>query len=87
VTFPGRRNPQSLEETSALDGIEHVRALDGRRAVIIANHLSYSDANLLEILLQRSGGRPMADRLTVMAGPWCIDPPLFESVRELASAS
>ena len=37
--------------------------------VIFANHLSYSDANLLEILLQRFGGAPLADRLTVIAGP------------------
>ena len=29
----------------------------------------YSDANLLEILLQRFGGAPLADRLTAIAGP------------------
>jgi 1-acyl-sn-glycerol-3-phosphate acyltransferase len=58
-----------LQPDSALVGIEHVRACEGRPVVIVANHLSYSDANLLEILLQRSGGAAMADRLTVIAGP------------------
>ena len=37
--------------------------------VILANHLSYSDANLLEVLLQRSGASAFSDRLTVVAGP------------------
>jgi 1-acyl-sn-glycerol-3-phosphate acyltransferase len=37
--------------------------------VIIANHLSYSDANLLEVLLHRAGGASLSDRLTVIAGP------------------
>ena len=58
-----------LEPNSALLGLEHVTALSGRPVVIFANHLSYSDANLLEILLQRSGGAELADRLTVIAGP------------------
>jgi 1-acyl-sn-glycerol-3-phosphate acyltransferase len=58
-----------LEPDSALFGLEHVKALSGRPVVIFANHLSYADANLLEILLQRSGGAELADRLTVIAGP------------------
>jgi 1-acyl-sn-glycerol-3-phosphate acyltransferase len=58
-----------LEPNSTLFGLEHVTALSGRPVVIFANHLSYSDANLLEILLQRSGGAELADRLTVIAGP------------------
>jgi 1-acyl-sn-glycerol-3-phosphate acyltransferase len=37
--------------------------------VIFANHLSYSDANLLEVLLRRAGAIELADRLTVIAGP------------------
>ena len=58
-----------LERDSALFGLEHVTTLSATPVVIFANHLSYSDANLLEILLQRSGGAELADRLTVMAGP------------------
>jgi 1-acyl-sn-glycerol-3-phosphate acyltransferase len=56
---------------STLAGGEHIDAVAGRPVVIVANHLSYSDANLLEVLLSRSGegGRAMSDRLTVVAGP------------------
>ena len=56
---------------SALVGLEHVAAVAGKPVVIVANHLSYSDANLLEVLLHRAGpaGRAMSDRLTVIAGP------------------
>ena len=56
---------------SALVGIEHVAAVAGKPVVIVANHLSYSDANLLEVLLHQGGiaGRAMSDRLTVIAGP------------------
>src|SRR5687768_8149851 len=58
-----------LQRDSMLLGIDHVAAVAGKPVVIFANHLSYADANLLEILLQRSGGAALADRLTAMAGP------------------
>ena len=58
-----------LHPESALYGVEHAAALAAQPVVIFANHLSYSDANLLEILLQRFGATPLADRLTVIAGP------------------
>jgi 1-acyl-sn-glycerol-3-phosphate acyltransferase len=58
-----------LEPTSELTGIEHLAAVCGQPVVMLANHLSYSDANLLEVLLNRSGAVAMADRLTVVAGP------------------
>ena len=54
---------------SGLDGIEHLETVAGKPVVILANHLSYSDANVLEVLLHRAGGDLLADRLTVMAGP------------------
>jgi 1-acyl-sn-glycerol-3-phosphate acyltransferase len=56
---------------STLIGAEHVDAVAGKPVVIVANHLSYSDANLVEVQLHRSGeaGRMMSDRLTVIAGP------------------
>jgi 1-acyl-sn-glycerol-3-phosphate acyltransferase len=37
--------------------------------VMVANHLSYSDANVIEVLLRRAGGQELCDRLTVIAGP------------------
>jgi len=56
---------------STLAGTEHLTAVAGKPVVIVANHLSYSDANLLEVQLYRAGGalRAMSDRLTVIAGP------------------
>ena len=58
-----------LDGASRLEGAEHLRAVRGRPTVLVANHLSYSDANLLEILLTRCGETELADRLTVVAGP------------------
>jgi 1-acyl-sn-glycerol-3-phosphate acyltransferase len=60
-----------LRPGSTLIGAEHVAAVAGKPVVVVANHLSYSDANLLEVQLHRSGdaGRAMSDRLTVIAGP------------------
>jgi 1-acyl-sn-glycerol-3-phosphate acyltransferase len=39
------------------------------RLVIFANHLSYSDANVVEVVLRRAGAGAIADRLTAIAGP------------------
>jgi 1-acyl-sn-glycerol-3-phosphate acyltransferase len=58
-----------LDPASRLVGGEHLRQVEGKRVVILANHLSYSDANLLEILFARDGMTDIADRLTVIAGP------------------
>jgi 1-acyl-sn-glycerol-3-phosphate acyltransferase len=60
---------QLLDASSALTGAEHVAAVANARVVIVANHLSYSDANLLEVLLHRGGCEALSNRLTVMAGP------------------
>jgi 1-acyl-sn-glycerol-3-phosphate acyltransferase len=35
----------------------------------VANHLSYSDANAIDVLLQQAGAQALCDRLTVIAGP------------------
>ena len=58
-----------LAHGSGCEGIEHIAALDGQPVVIFANHLSYSDANLIEVLIDRAGGGALCDRLTVVAGP------------------
>ena len=41
----------------------------GKPLVIFANHLSYSDANVMDVLLQKVGATQLADRMTVIAGP------------------
>ena len=58
-----------LDPRSTVSGLEHLAAVDDQPVVLLANHLSYSDANLLEILLHRAGATPLSDRLTVVAGP------------------
>lgn len=58
-----------LLRDSALAGAANLSATVGRPLVIVANHLSYADANLIEILLCRFGQTDLADRLTVIAGP------------------
>jgi len=58
-----------LLPTSTVHGIEHLDEVAGQPVVVIANHLSYSDANLLEILFHRAGADAFCDRLTVIAGP------------------
>ena len=58
-----------LDRRSMVIGLEHLAAVRGQPTVLLANHLSYSDANLLEILLHRAGETAVSDRLTVVAGP------------------
>jgi 1-acyl-sn-glycerol-3-phosphate acyltransferase len=58
-----------LDGTSTLTGVEHAHAVAGQPVAIVANHLSYADANLLDVMLSRAGGKSLADRLTAMAGP------------------
>ena len=57
-----------LQPDSGLFGREHLAAPADAQVVIFSNHLSYSDANCLEVLLHRAGS-PLADTLTAIAGP------------------
>lgn len=54
---------------STLHGAEHLSALSSGPVVIVANHLSYADANLVEVMFHRAGADATCDRLTVIAGP------------------
>lgn len=58
-----------IRPESQLDGKEHVATVADRRVILFANHLSYADANVIEVLLQRAGCDRLADRLTAVAGP------------------
>lgn len=58
-----------LPEPPIVSGVDQLDAIAGRPAVIVANHLSYSDANVIEFVLHRSGHGAIADRLAVIAGP------------------
>jgi 1-acyl-sn-glycerol-3-phosphate acyltransferase len=61
--------PIVLQERPIVTGAAHLDAVRGRAAVIVANHLSYSDANVIEYLLHQCGHGDVADRLAVIAGP------------------
>ena len=58
-----------LQHAPIVSGTEHLDAVSGKPLVILANHLSYSDANAIEVMLQLAGQGALADRLTVIAGP------------------
>ena len=58
-----------LKDPPVVSGIAHLDEIRGRGVVIVANHLSYSDANVIEVLLQQAGGGEVAERLSVVAGP------------------
>jgi 1-acyl-sn-glycerol-3-phosphate acyltransferase len=52
-----------------VSGINHLEEVISSPLVMFANHLSYSDANVLDVVLQNVGAGRLADRLTVVAGP------------------
>jgi len=58
-----------LTADSRAEGIEHVEAVGDAPVIIVANHLSYADANAIEVLLDRAGAGELANRLTAIAGP------------------
>jgi 1-acyl-sn-glycerol-3-phosphate acyltransferase len=58
-----------LEGNSTLLGLEHVKDIGAGPLTLFANHLSYADANVVEVLLQRVGASALAGRLTAIAGP------------------
>lgn len=60
---------EQLRADSALDGDLHLAPLLRGRTALLANHLSYADANVIEVLLRRAGADTLANRMTAIAGP------------------
>jgi 1-acyl-sn-glycerol-3-phosphate acyltransferase len=58
-----------LRSDSHVAGVDALADLSEAPLVIVANHLSYADANVVEVLLQRAGKEMLANRLTALAGP------------------
>jgi len=58
-----------LRAGSRVIGAEFIARVAQQPVAIFANHLSYADANVIEVLLERAGGAELANRLTAMAGP------------------
>jgi 1-acyl-sn-glycerol-3-phosphate acyltransferase len=58
-----------LQPEPSVHGTHYLDQLKDRPLVIFANHLSYSDANVVEVVLRNAGASSLADRLTAVAGP------------------
>ena len=58
-----------MRPAPVVEGARHLEAVHGLPLVIFANHLSYSDANVVDVLLRNAGASALADRLTAVAGP------------------
>ncbi len=62
-----------LQPAPVVSGAHHLAEVAGKPLVIFANHLSYSDANVVEVILRNlgceGGAACLADRLTAIAGP------------------
>lgn len=59
----------TLTADSKLENLERLEPIRTRPLVLLPNHISYSDANLIEMLLHRFGYADIAERMTVIAGP------------------
>ncbi|MGE3956843.1 MAG: lysophospholipid acyltransferase family protein [Vicinamibacterales bacterium] len=58
-----------VADGSGVANLHHLGSVNGAPVVMAANHLSYADANVVEVLLQRAGHPAYANRLTALAGP------------------
>jgi 1-acyl-sn-glycerol-3-phosphate acyltransferase len=58
-----------LQEPPVIQSAERLTSVHGKPVIIVANHLSYSDANVIDVLLQQCGHDEIASRLAVIAGP------------------
>src|SRR5437763_1145176 len=58
-----------LERDSIVAGLEHLETCAPGPRLMVANHLSYADANVVDVLLQRAGAGAIASRLAAIAGP------------------
>jgi 1-acyl-sn-glycerol-3-phosphate acyltransferase len=58
-----------LTRDSQVVGAEALTQVANQPVAMFSNHLSYADANVIEVLLRRSGAAALANRLIAMAGP------------------
>ena len=73
-----------LVRDAQVDGVDHLRAaLRQGPCLLLANHLSYVDTQLSDVLLAAHGAADLADLLVVNAGPKVYD----EAFRRLAATS
>jgi 1-acyl-sn-glycerol-3-phosphate acyltransferase len=65
-----------LASGSGLHGGENLDAVRSEPLLLLGNHLSFADANLLEYLLSEGGYPEVARRITVLVGPKVYTRPL-----------
>jgi 1-acyl-sn-glycerol-3-phosphate acyltransferase len=65
-----------LEEGSGVANAAALGSATGRPVIFVANHLSFVDANVFELLLSDAGYSELAERLAVVAGPKVFTTPL-----------
>jgi 1-acyl-sn-glycerol-3-phosphate acyltransferase len=58
-----------VQPDSRVSGTEHLDIVGNEPLMVFANHLSYADANVLQLLAHRLGHEALAQRLTALAGP------------------
>jgi 1-acyl-sn-glycerol-3-phosphate acyltransferase len=58
-----------LQPDSRVSGEAHLQTVGSGPLMIFANHLSYADANVFQLLVHRAGYEALAQRLTALAGP------------------
>src|SRR4030095_965622 len=58
-----------LRGGASVEGLHPLDAVAAGRLTIWANHLSYADANVVDVLLERAGARELAARLSAVARP------------------
>ena len=58
-----------VTDDSELIGGDRLETVAGAPVVIVSNHLSYADANVIDVMLHRFGATELAGRLTALAGP------------------
>jgi len=58
-----------LRPGSKLEGAEQLEIATQKPVFLVANHLSYIDANTIDALIVNGGHQDVADRLTVLVGP------------------
>jgi 1-acyl-sn-glycerol-3-phosphate acyltransferase len=70
-----------LLEGSGLDDAGALEAARSSRAMLMGNHLSFVDVNVLDYLIDRAGYGDVAERVTALVGPKVFELP----IRRLAS--
>ncbi len=61
--------PLVLRDQPQVLGLSNLDAVRDRPLIVVSNHLSYSDANVIQVALHQCGRRDVTERLTVVAGP------------------